>query len=190
MQTGVNSGSKKLYIVLSQTGTLVSRIIKLFTKAEYNHASISLCDDLSIMYSFGRLKPKNPFIAGFVTESASFGTFKHFPKTKVMVISFDIAEEKYLDMLNTLDAMYKSKQKFGYNYLGLYLAAIKVRRYKKDCYYCSEFVRWFLQKYDIKGADELTGIAYPTEFLSMPDFEDVYSGKLVDFELKQEAVLE
>ena len=43
---------KQVYIVISQTGTVLSRILKLITGAEYNHASISLADDLSVMYSF------------------------------------------------------------------------------------------------------------------------------------------
>lgn len=188
MQADVKSNSKRLYVVLSQTGTLLSRIIKLFTKAEYNHASISLFDDLSLMYSFGRVNPYNPFIGGFVTESPNFGTFKRFSKTKVLVIAFDVTEEKYYDMLNTLQIMYKTKKKFGYNYLGLYLAAIKVHRAKKNCYYCSEFVRWFLQKYGIKGAEKLNGIAYPTEFLTMPDFYDIYCGKLTEFKMDREVV--
>ena len=50
-----------VYIVISQTGTILSRIIKFLTRKEYNHASISLKDDLSVMYSFGRKNPYNPF---------------------------------------------------------------------------------------------------------------------------------
>ena len=38
--------------VISQTGTLLSRILKQITGAEYNHASISLSRDLERMYSF------------------------------------------------------------------------------------------------------------------------------------------
>ena len=44
--------TKQIYIVISQTGTILSRILKLVTKAEYNHASISLVPDLNTMYSF------------------------------------------------------------------------------------------------------------------------------------------
>lgn len=33
---------KKIYIVITQTGTLLSRVIGLVSGAEYNHASISL----------------------------------------------------------------------------------------------------------------------------------------------------
>jgi len=38
---------KKIYVVLSQTGTCFSRAIKLYTKYNYNHTSIALDKDLS-----------------------------------------------------------------------------------------------------------------------------------------------
>ena len=42
----MSNQNKQLYIVISQTGTLLSRILKQITGAEYNHASISLSRDL------------------------------------------------------------------------------------------------------------------------------------------------
>ena len=53
----MNTTNKQLYIVISQTGTLLSRILKHITGAEYNHASISMSRDLEKMYSFGRRHP-------------------------------------------------------------------------------------------------------------------------------------
>ena len=78
----MSNQNKQLYIVISQTGTLLSRILKQITDAEYNHASISLSRDLERMYSFGRRHPYNPFWGGFVIESPSTGTFKRFPKPR------------------------------------------------------------------------------------------------------------
>ena len=83
-----------VYIVISQTGTLLSRIIKLVTKAEYNHASISLAPDLDVMYSFGRKHPYNPFWGGFVKESPRWGTFKRFSQTRIMVLELAVTEEQ------------------------------------------------------------------------------------------------
>ena len=79
----MSNQNRQLYIVISQTGTLLSRILKQITGAEYNHASISLSRDLERMYSFGRRHPYNPFWGGFVIESPRTGTFKRFSETKV-----------------------------------------------------------------------------------------------------------
>ena len=59
---------KKIYIVLTHSGTTLSKIIKGFTKDEFSHVSISLDKELNEMYSFGRLNPYNPFWGGFVHE--------------------------------------------------------------------------------------------------------------------------
>lgn len=48
----VGANSKTIYIVLSQTGTVLSRVLRLFTRAEYNHVSIALDENLDYMYSF------------------------------------------------------------------------------------------------------------------------------------------
>ena len=51
---------KKIYIVLTYSGTILSRIIRAYTGDEYSHVSIALDKDLEEMYSFGRLNPYNP----------------------------------------------------------------------------------------------------------------------------------
>ena len=45
---------KNIYIMISQTNTGCSRILKFFTRAPYNHASIALDENLNSLYSFAR----------------------------------------------------------------------------------------------------------------------------------------
>lgn len=77
----MNGTHKQIFIVITQTGTMLSRILKRITGAEYNHASLSLSQDLTRMYSFGRRHPYNPFWGGFVIESPHAGTFRRFSDT-------------------------------------------------------------------------------------------------------------
>ena len=42
---------KKIYIVLTHTGTTLSKIIKTYTKDEFSHVSIALDNKLQEMYS-------------------------------------------------------------------------------------------------------------------------------------------
>ena len=85
----------KIYIVLTYTGTLLSKIIKTYTKDEFSHVSISLDEELKQMYSFGRLNPYNPFIGGFVHEGINTGTFRRFIKTKTEIYSLEVNEDQY-----------------------------------------------------------------------------------------------
>ena len=47
---------KKIYIVLTYTGTFLSRIVNIYTGKKYSHVSISLDKNLEYMYSFGRFR--------------------------------------------------------------------------------------------------------------------------------------
>ena len=66
---------RQIYVVVSQTGTILSRILKIFTRARYNHASVSYDGTLETMYSFGRLNAYNPFFAGFVSIKDKYNFF-------------------------------------------------------------------------------------------------------------------
>lgn len=172
---------KQIYIVISQTGTILSKILKIITKKEYNHASITTFRDLSYIYSFGRKHPYNPFWAGFVTESKNFGTFKRFRNTKVIVLSLKVNDEVYNNINERIENMLINKAEYKYNYLGLYLAALKIHFKHKNRYYCSEFVGDILRQNNIEGSQNLEKIVHPMSFLSIPDVETVYTGKLCDY---------
>ena len=87
------SEKKKIYVAVSQTGTILSRIVKWVTRDKYNHVSISLTEDLSDLYSFGRKNPYNPFRAGFVKESPTSGTFGRFYKTEAVIVELEVEGE-------------------------------------------------------------------------------------------------
>lgn len=172
--------AKQLYIVLSQTGTMLSRILKLVTGAKYNHASVSLSSDLTQMYSFGRRHPYNPFRGGFVNESPYTGTFKRFRNAKAVVLAVEISDERYAEIRRTLHRMYLQKENYHYNYLGLFLAAIHINHKKNRCYYCSEFVKEILLEGKVDGAEQLLPIVKPIHFLAIPH-KQIYCGILREY---------
>ena len=81
---------KKIYIILSHSGSMPSRIIKFFTLFKYSHVSIALKKDLRVMYSFGRKKLNNPFDGGFITEDKNGLFYKKFYKTKCIILEIDV----------------------------------------------------------------------------------------------------
>ncbi len=179
--TYMRTANKQIYIVISQTGTLLSRILKYITGAEYNHASISLSKDLDTMYSFGRRYPYNPFWGGFVIESPHTGTFKRFSNTKAMILSVNIREDQYAELRNVLERMWKRRKKYHYNYVGLCLAYFHITWKRENYYYCSEFVGELLIKGQIDGIECLhSSIIQPVHFLRLPHTQ-IYCGKLCEY---------
>ena len=59
---------KYVYVVISRTPT-TGKMIRRVLKGKYNHASISLDESLSEMYSFCRLSISNPLVGGIIKES-------------------------------------------------------------------------------------------------------------------------
>lgn len=168
---------RHIYIILSHTGTLLSRVIKLVTGNEYTHSSISLEENLEEMYSFGRLNPYNPFIGGFVKEGKNIGTFKRFKNTKVGVYKLEITEFQYNEIVENIKYIEKNKEKFKFNILGLAFAGINKRVTKKNTFYCAEFVRYILKKSGI-NVDNLPKAIKPESFKELNNVKLIYRGLL------------
>ena len=172
---------RQIYVVVSQTGTILSRILKIFTRARYNHASVSYDGTLETMYSFGRLNAYNPFFAGFVREGRNRGTFKRFRNTEAVVIAIPVTEELRESFRRDVVAMYGHRADYEYNYFGLFLAAFGITFRARNTFYCSEFVRYILERHRVIAPGAFDGIVHPADFLSLTGGRVIYRGKLRDF---------
>lgn len=178
---------KEIYIVITQTGSIVSRMLKRITGAEYNHVSISLDPELHSMYSFGRRFTYFPWYGGFVTESPEFGTFKRFSETRAIVLSIPVSQKSYDRIRKRLREMLKNKNAYHYDNIGLLLAYFNIS-YKRDrYYYCSDFVREMLVEFGVEDPGLFLPIVQPRHFLDIPDCRVVYRGKLREY---SESVIE
>lgn len=140
---------KRIYIVLSYSGTFLGRIIKVYTRGEFSHVSISLDDNLSEMYSFGRLKPYNPFIGGFVKESADYGTFKRFKNTFVEIYSLELTEIQYETIKKCIEEIKNSKVTYKFNIIGLLATAFNIKYREEKSFYCAEFLKYLTEQAQI-----------------------------------------
>ena len=121
---------KKVYVIMSHTGTILSRLIRINTGAEYTHVSISLDENLRRMYSFGRIYPHIAFIGGFVRESKHYGTFKRFKNTEVSILELEVTERQYAEITENIFYIRKNKKKYRFNILGLVIAGLNKKRNK------------------------------------------------------------
>lgn len=175
--------NKKIYIVLSQTGTWFSRAIKFFTKDPYNHASISLDKELNHMYSFGRKKVNNPLRGGFVREYTDKGVFAKFKDTKAMVVCLDVSEEQFRKISEKLYDMEQDPQKYKYNFRGMILGYMHLPSERHNRFYCSEFVRYILEYGNIDGVEELPRFIKPMKLLKI-EHTKIYTGDLQSYKRK------
>ena len=167
---------KKIYIVLTHTGTMLSKIIKKYTKDEFSHISIALDIELNEMYSFGRLNPYSPLWAGFVHEYKDKGTFKRFYNTKTKIYSLEITDKQYEIIKNNIKKIQENKEEYKFNMLGLVAAGFHKKVRMDHSFYCAEFVKYIMEKAEISTG--LPEVVKPEDFKEIDDLQEVYKGLL------------
>ena len=172
---------RKIYIVLTYTGTILSKVVKIYTRKEFSHVSISLDKELTKMYSFGRLNPYNPFWAGFVHEAPRKGTFKRFKNTTSKIYSLEVTDEQYKKIEKIINDFDKNKKLYRFNMIGLVavIAHQKVERNKK--FYCAEFVKYVFEQSNLKIA--LPEIIKPDDFEQIEGLDIVYKGLINEYNI-------
>lgn len=168
----------KIYLVLTHTGTVLSKIIKTYTGDEFSHISISLNKELTEMYSFGRLNPYNPLWGGFVHEYINKGTYKRFFRTQTKVYSLDVTDVQYEKVKENI---YKIKsenenKRYKFNLTGLFAVGFHKTIKREHSFYCAEFVRYVMENADIKL--NLPDPAKPEDFKNISGLQEIYKGLL------------
>ena len=170
---------KKIYFVLTYTGTVLSRVVHIYTKNEFSHCSIALDGELNEMYSFGRYQAYNPFFGGFVKENIDTGVYKRFYNTTSAIYSLEVTNRQYKLIKREIKKMNKEKDKYRYNFLGVAAILFNRKLKRKNKYYCSEFVKYLV---DVGNVDNnLPDIVKPQDFQNIDNVELIYKGKLRDF---------
>ena len=171
--------NRKVYIVLTYTGTVLSKIIKIYTRAEFSHVSLSLDENLEEMYSFGRLNPYNPFIGGFVHEGVEIGTFKRFKNTRAAVYAINLTDRQYRLIKRIIKKMKKKKKVYKFNIIGLFASGFHLKYKKENYFYCSEFVKYVMEKANVPL--HLPELIKPNDFKNIEFLELKYRGMLRDY---------
>ena len=176
---------RKIYIILTHTGTVLSRIIKYYTKDEFSHVSIALDPDLKEMYSFGRLNPYNPFWGSFVHEEIHKGTFKRFKRTKTEVYSLFVTDDQYEKDRKIIEYFNDNKEKYKFNILGLICVSIHKKIKRKNSFYCAEFVKHVLKASGVSEVNDLPQIIRPENFKQIQGLRLEYEGLLRKYKKKK-----
>jgi len=169
---------KSIYIVLTDSGTLFTRFIKLFTNCPYNHASIALDPELSTIYSFGRKSLYFPLNAGFVKERKNTGIYKKLRNTTCIVYELPISEEQYERVVQEIEKFDQESHRYTYNLIGLISFLLPFRIRRRSAFFCSEFVATVLQNSGVDILPKPPSLTAPHDFMRLQQVRRVYEGFL------------
>ncbi len=170
-----------VYVVLTQTGTLISRTIKKFTRAPFNHASITTDKELGEMFSFARLNIKRPLPGGFIHEDISTGVFSLFSHIPCEIYGIRVTEEQ-LERYNLLLDHFKEHTKlYSYNILGLLTVPLGIPLKRKTRFVCSQFVAFMLEKSGAVEFQKDISLVTPDDFRFLDDAVLLYNGNIKEY---------
>lgn len=180
------SEQKYVYIVLSSTGTVVSRTVRFLFRDRYTHASIALSPDLAVMYSFSREYTYYPFYGRFRSELTDQGFLAKRPTIPAKVIALPVTDAQYEAVKDRIEYFNAHRKSFGYNYIGLFLNLIGRSYSPKNRYTCSQFVSETLAKCGIATFELDYSLIRPI-MLDKLEGDVVFEGNLKEYRRLQAA---
>ena len=171
---------KQVYILLSRTQTVPSRMIHKATGGTFTHTSISMTPATDRFYSYARRKINNPLRAGFFIENIHTGVFAQYPDCHCSLFSLEVSDAAYDAMQQCIDRFLENYKRAKYNFIGIVPLRLGIRFPRKYRLTCSQFVAVVLAA---SGEIELPKDPYrmlPNDFLKLPNLQKLYDGVLKD----------
>lgn len=170
-----------IYIVLTQSGTVLSRMIQLYTKQMFSHVSIAFDSELKEMYSFGRKKEHNPFFAGFVHENPHCALLQN---ADCAIFSCTVSDEQYDHLKRQIQYYKLNRENYKYNFIGLLAVICRLKLKRSNAFFCSQFIGTILKEAGLSLNGHSTFFIKPTDFAQLPYLKFIYIGKLKDYTSK------
>lgn len=169
---------KTIYFLFTDTGTQLSRLINLVTGETLNHVSISFDRELKEVYSFGRKRPKNPFIGGFVREDIRSEFLRH---SDCAIYSFRLSEAECDQVLKNIKEIEAKKSYYRYNFLGLFGVILQIEVQRKYAFFCSQFVATVMKDAGSFKILKPACFVTPGDIRNLEGMSLIYEGKLGNY---------
>ena len=128
---------KTIYILLTRSGTLLSKLVYAATGASYTHASMAFDAELSCLYMFP---------AGPSKEYLNKGVFRLRDNAPCALYALEVSDEAYSHALHRAEEFMRHSEEYSFNILGLILCELHIRWQRRRHYFCSQFVSEVLEQ--------------------------------------------
>lgn len=176
---------KTIYILLSKSNTVVSRMVGVFTADEYTHVSISFDKELTTFYSSSRKNGRTMFPAGPCRESFRYGWFKKYGKIiPCALYKLEVCDEVYAMAKEEVEKIMQEEEKYHYNIFGLILCKFNIPFERRNHFFCSQFVGEILERSHALELPKVPTVMKPCDYMNMPELDCVYTGYIEELSKK------
>lgn len=172
--------SKKIYVVLTRSTTVLSRLIHHLKGDEYTHAALAFDRDLNYMFSFGRRRPGNPFVGCFKRERIDESIYKNESRLPGVIIEIPVSPEQYLSISSQIETFLLNSHLYSYNYLGLAGNLFNRVHHNNTRFFCSEFVYHVLHRGGVCDLKMPRGRVHPQDLTRLGG-EVIFKGNLMEY---------
>lgn len=169
---------KTIYILLTKSTTICSKVVHLATKSEYTHAAISLDKNFDKLYTFSRKYKRLLLPAGFVVESAYDGIMGDSDDMNCAVYELQISNHAYKKLVRLFRHMDYHKDKYRYSILGLVFNYFNKAYERKGYYFCSQFVHHALTHSGAIEKESESSLVRPMDFRELPEVKEIFKGNI------------
>ncbi|MCF1617838.1 hypothetical protein LQF63_09350 [Tetragenococcus koreensis] len=146
-----------LYIIVSYTGTPANDMISLFTKKEYNHASLSFDPELKTIVSFNSGDELHK--PGLNQETIEF--LQRSENARILIYSIECTREQKRDLKNNIKNI--NEEGSSYNLVGL----LTRHSFRPNIMFCSQFVVQMLRDINLDYLPETKDYFRPTDLIEL-----------------------
>ena len=159
---------KTIYILLTRSGTLLSKLVYAATGASYTHASMAFDAELSCLYSSTRKNGYTMFPAGPSKEYLNKGVFRLRDDAPCALYTLEVSDEAYFRALHCAEEFMRHSEEYSFNTLGLILCGLHIRWQRRHHYFCSQFVSEVLEQSGALALPKDSTLMHPNDYTLLP----------------------
>ncbi|NCB94407.1 MAG: hypothetical protein EOM40_17885 [Clostridia bacterium] len=169
---------KKIYILLTKSETILSKIVHFVTADTYTHASIAFDENLDTLYSSSRKNGYTLFPAGPCKESLHSGYFKKHSQIPCAVYELQVSDEAYEKAKKEVEQIITKSDQYHFNIIGLLLCQFNIPYHRKHYFFCSQFVSEVLNRSQALALPKDTSLMKPCDYMRVPELLCRFRGYL------------
>ena len=169
---------KSIYILLTRSDTVLSRIVHLITAARYTHVSIAFDGNLHAVYSSSRKNGRTLFPAGPCREYLERGYWKEHDQTPCVLYELRVDDQAYHAAQREVERILSNQGKYHFNILGLLLCQMNIPFQRRRHFFCSQFVGQVLNRSGALALPKDPSVTKPCDYMSMPELVCRFQGRL------------
>ena len=159
---------KSIYIMLTRSETILSKLVHFITKDTYTHASLSFDSDLSTFYSSSRKNGRTMFPAGPCRESLFSGYYQRHDHIPCIIYELHVSDEAYTSAKREVAAIMAKADHYHFNIIGLLLCRLGIPYHRRHYFFCSQFVSEILERSHALELPKDASLMRPIDYARMP----------------------